>query len=96
MASKPPANRLVTCPYPPVTSLQGNIPEWVRRTQTSSYRRRAKRFIQELQSYLLHTQGTTHVTRLQRDAMHYFLDVNQPEERRPRGDVAERTGLGAP
>jgi len=95
-SSRPPANRLITRPYPPITSCDTR--EWVRRTQTGTYRRRVKRAIQMVQGYLLSTKGSAHVSRAQRDAVHYLLDTNVPDnDRRMRDNrgaaPTERTEL---
>lgn len=65
--------------------------EWVRRTQTSNYRRQIKRLVQNANAYLLLCRGHAGgVSGHQKDACHYFCDVASfDSERRSRGPRTE-------
>lgn len=70
-----PSNRLRVRQRPPIDSCAGDQGAWAWRTNSPIYRRRVKRAIQSVQTYLLMARGDDSITTEQRDAVHRLLDT---------------------
>ena len=73
--------------YPPIYSCVGDVPGWIRKVSSSSYRRKIKRAVELTKTYRLRLTGNSHLSRRDIDALHELYDTMTFEnERRARGN----------